>query len=196
MPALQLTPFGYSRARVGFLWKKKAPPKPEDPLAVFDGVIRSLEQHAGEVRRSAATLLALKGELGRDEAKYRKRLAELEERIADARRAGDGKAQAILERDQRDAAKRLEETKVALAAAAGDAELLKQTAEELGRQVADLKDERLSAKARMSAGVLVTDALKAQAAQLERVLKLDAARDEVEKAHALADIYREDAKRR
>lgn len=181
---------------MGFLRKKQPPPKLDDPLAVFDGVIGSLEKQAGEVRRSAATLLALKGELARGEAKYRRRLAELEERLADARRAEDPKAQATLERDLRDTAKRLEETKTALAAAATDAELLKETAEELGRQVADLKDERLSAKARMSAGTLVTDALKAQAAQLERVLKLDAARDEVEKAHALADIYREDAKRR
>lgn len=181
---------------MGFLWKKKPPPTPEDPLAVFDGVIASLEKQAGEVRRSAATLLALKGELARDQGRYAKRLRELEERIADARRAGDEKAKAILERDVRDATRRLEETKTALATAEADASLLKETAEELGRQVSELKDERISAKARMSAGGLVTDALKAQAAQLERVLKLDAARDEVEKAHALADIYREDAKRR
>jgi len=180
---------------VGFL-KRKRPPKPEDPLAVFDEVIRSLERQAAEVRRSAATLLALKGELGRDEAKYRTRLEELEERIAEARRANDAKAQAVLERDQRDAARRLEETRAALATATADAELLKQTAEELGRQVEELKDERRSAKARLSAGALVTDALKAQAAQLDRVLKLDAARDEVERAHALAEIYREDARRR
>ncbi|MCC6336370.1 MAG: hypothetical protein IT380_20585 [Myxococcales bacterium] len=178
---------------MGFFWKKAPPKKPEDPLAVFDGVISALERQAAEVRRSAATLLALKGELSRDEAKYRRRLAELDERLSDARRADDAKAQATLEKDKRDAVRRLEESKEALGRAGSDAELLKETAEDLGRQVADLKDERLSARARMSAGVAVTEAMRAQAAQLERVLKLDAARDEVEKAHALADIYREDA---
>jgi phage shock protein A len=180
---------------VGFL-KRKAPTKKlEDPLAIFDAAIASLEQQAGEVRRSAATLLALKGELMRDEEKQRRRLKELDSRLADAVRAGDAKAQATLEKDRRDATHRLEETAVALARVTEDAELLKETAEELGRQLSELKDERLSAKARMSAGVAVTEALRAQAAQLDRVLKLDAARDEVERAHALADLYREDAKK-
>ncbi|MEW5737796.1 MAG: hypothetical protein AB1938_02660 [Myxococcota bacterium] len=177
---------------MGF-FKKKPPKKPEDPLAVFDSVIASLERQAGEVRRSAATLLALKGELSRDEAKYRRRLEELDARLLEARRADDAKAQATLEKDRQDAARRLDETKEALARTMGDAQLLKETAEDLGRQVAELQDERLSAKARLSAGVAVSEAMRAQAAQLERVLKLDAARDEVERAHALADIYREDA---
>ena len=180
---------------MGFFTKKKAPKKPEDPLAVFDQVIASLSRQAAEVRRSAATLLALKGELSRDQSRYQKRLTELDERRSDAQRLEDAKASATLERDRLDAQRRLEETKVALARAVSDAELLKETAEQLGRQVAELEDERLSAKARMSAGVAVTEALKAQAAQLERVLKLDAARDEVEKAHALAELYREDVKR-
>lgn len=180
---------------MGFFTKKKAPKKPDDPLAVFDQVIASLSRQAGEVRRSAATLLALKGELSREQARYQKRLKELEDRRADARRAEDSKAELTLEKDRIDAQRRLDETKEALARAVSDAELLKETAEQLGRQVSELEDERLSAKARMSAGVAVTEALKTHAAQLERVLKLDAARDEVEKAHALAELYREDVKR-
>jgi hypothetical protein len=180
---------------VGF-FKKKQPPKPEDPLAVFDGVIASLEQQAAQVRRSAATLLALKGELTREQARSEKRLAELSSRLEQAQAADDGKAVATLQRDRHDAERRREETDRALATAVADAALLLETAEGLGRQLQDLRDERLSAKTRMSTGGLVTDALRAHAAQLERVLKLDAARDEVEKAHALADIYREDATRR
>jgi phage shock protein A len=181
---------------VGFFTKKRAPTRTDDPLAVFDGVIASLERQAAEVRRSAATLLALQGELARDEARQQQRLADLEARHGEAEQAGDGKAAATLERDRHAVQRRLAEARAALAAVARDAELLKDTAGALAQQVSELKDERLSAKARMSTGALVTEALKAKAAQLERVLKLDAARDEVERAHALAELYRDDAKRR
>lgn len=179
---------------MGFLWKKKAPPrKPEDPLAVYDGVIEALERQAGEVRKSAATLLALKGELGRDLARYQRRLEQLAERLVEARKGGDARAEATLEQDEREAERHLAQTRDALSTAEADATLLKATAEDLKRQVEELKDERLSARARLKAGGLVTDAMRAQVAEVERVLKLDAARDEVEKAHALAELYREDA---
>lgn len=182
---------------MGFLWKKKAPPpKPQDPLAVYDGVLEALERQAGEVRKSAATLLALKGELGRDVARYQKRLEQLGERLSEARRGGDARAETTLEKDQREAERHLAQTRDALATAEADATLLKDTADDLKRQVEELKDERLSAKARLKAGGLVTDAMRSQVAEVERVLKLDAARDEVEKAHALAELYREDAQKK
>jgi hypothetical protein len=87
----------------------------------------------------------------------------------------------------------LEKTREALANAETNATLLLEVAESLGREVAELKAERQSARARLSAGVEVTEALRTRAAEFERVMKLDAARDEIERAQALADLYREDA---
>ena len=47
-------------------WKKKdAKKKPADPPAAFDQLIEDLERQGAEIRKSAATLLALKGDLSR-----------------------------------------------------------------------------------------------------------------------------------
>ncbi len=176
----------------GFFKKKSALAKKElDPLAAFDVVIASLERQGGEVRKSAATLLALRSELNRDVVKYGKRIAGIEERLP--RAEGDLAAEKTLRRDLHEAKRLLEKTHEALAQAEGNAKLLMDAAEELGKQLVELQEERQSARARLSAGVMVSDALKAQVASFDRLMKLDAARDEVEKAHALAELYREDA---
>lgn len=175
----------------GLFKKKAAPAKPADPLAVFDAVIASLERQGAEVRKSAATLLALRSELNRDEEKYERRLTATRQRLD---RAGDdAKAQKTLARDLAEAQQLISTTKEAHAQAEANAKLLMEAAEELSRQLAELKEERQSARARLSAGVMVSEALRAQVANFDRVLKLDQARDEVEKAHALAELYREDA---
>lgn len=183
---------------MGFLFgRKKKPvekPKP-DPLAAFDEMIAALERQAGEVRKSAATLLAVRGELNRDVAKYQVRLDDLASRSVEAARNGDAKAERTFKRDTEEAARQLEKTKEALASAEANAQLLVEKAEEIGRQVVELKDERQSAKVRFSAGVAVSETLRAQIAEFDRQMKLDAARDEIEKAHALAELYREDVKR-
>lgn len=178
---------------MGFLWKRRAKAPPLDPLATFDGVIAALERQAGEVRRSAATLLAFRAELEREVAKQRDRLRAFEARLAEAERLGDDTAMATLGGDRDEARRRITEGEASLEGVASDARLLKETATSLARQVESLREERLGAQARMATGALVTEAMKAQAAQVERLLKLDAARDEIERAHALADIYREDA---
>ncbi len=176
----------------GFFKKKPAVKKEEtDPLAVFDAVIASLERQGGEVRKSAATLLALRAELARDQDKYGKRIGDLEARLP--RAEGDVSAEKTLRRDLLEAKRLLERTNEAHAQAETDARLLMETAESLGRQLAELQEERQSARARLSAGLMVSDALKQQVAGFDRLMKLDAARDEVEKAHALAELYREDA---
>lgn len=183
---------------MGFLpfSRKKKPDAPKaDPLAAFDDMIAAVERQGAEVRKSAATLLALRGELSRDVAKYQHRLEELAERKIEAGRNGDAKAERTFTRDTEDAARRLESSKEALAHAEANAQLLVEKAEELAKQVAELKDERQSAKARLSAGVAVSETLRAQIAEFDKQMKLDAARDEIEKAHALAELYREDVKR-
>ncbi len=177
----------------GFFRKKPPAPKaPLDPLAVFDGVIESLERQAGEVRKSAATLLALRGELTRDVERYSKRMAELASRVETAASQGDAKVERALRRDADEAATLKANSEAALTQAQTDASLLLEAGETLAAKVAELKAERLSAKARVAAGHTITATLT-QVEEFDRVLKLDAARDEVERAHALAELYREEA---
>lgn len=175
----------------GFFKKKPTPPKPADPLAVFDAVIASLERQGAEVRKSAATLLALRAELARDELKYEQRVVTTQEKLE--RALGEPKIEKTLRRDLLEARQLLDRTREALAQAETNAKLLMEAAEDLSKQLAELNEERQSARARLSAGVMVSDALKDQVANFDRVMKLDKARDEVEKAHALAELYREDA---
>lgn len=172
----------------GFFKKKHA--APADPLAAFDEMIASLERQGAAARRAAATLISLRGELRRDEEKFSRRLDEL-----GGKRSDDQRVAGVLARDREDAQRMLTRTREALAEAERDSALLLEAAEHLSRQLSGLKEERQGARARLSGGVEVSAALKAQHADFERVMKLDAARDEVEKAHALAEIYRADAAR-
>lgn len=176
-------------------FKKKPSPKPSapaDPLAAYDGFIEAVERQASEVRRSAATLLALRGELTRDREKYSRRVSELGTRTREAVAKGDARAEKTLARDAVEAQAMLEASERALVLATDDAKLLLTAAEGLNAKVRELKSERQSARARLSAGQVVSAALQQQVEEFERVIALDAARDEVEKAHALADIYRDD----
>lgn len=179
----------------GFL-KRKKKVVAEDPLSAFDAMVESMERQGAELRKSAATLLTLKARFARDEDRYRAQLPELSRRIDEAAELGDAKAEEVLRRDRLATEHRLEETLKARALAEEDARLLAEAARRHVERLEALKQERVSAQARLSAGLVVSDALKAQVAEVDRVLALDAARDEVERAHALADIYREDATKR
>ena len=78
----------------GFFKKKaKVPVAPADPLEAFDAVVQSMERQGEELRRSAATLLALKAQFARDEVKYRAQQKELEARIEEAGQLGEAKAE-------------------------------------------------------------------------------------------------------
>lgn len=174
-------------------FKKKAQPKPVDPLEAYDGVLASMERQGQELRKSAATLLTLKAQFARDEARYQQQLGELGRRIEEAGELGDAKAETVLRRDLLATQRRLEETLKARAQADEDASLLTHAVTEHMKRLEDLRAERQSAQARLSAGVVVSDALRQQVEEVDRVLKLDKARDEIERAQALADIYREEA---
>lgn len=180
----------------GFLFKKKKPKEPSDPLKAYDGMIESLDRQAAQVRRSAATLLALKGELSRDRERYAKRLAEVEARVTTAAAKKDERAERALRRDLEEAKEMQEQCGKALQSANDDAHVLLETAEDLARRARELKSERVSAQARFHSGQVVSGALKAQADEFERVMAIEAARDEVEKARALADIYREETEKK
>lgn len=176
----------------GFLRRKKKPSARTDPLAAYDGLLEDLERQGREVRRSAATLLALRGQLARGEEQQRSRLAQLRERIADAVAHGDVRSQITLERDAAHIEQQLASTTESLARASVDGELLLEAAGELSRQLQELQAERTTAQARLTSGLAVSQTLLQRTARVDKVLALDAARDEVERAHALAEIYRED----
>ena len=172
--------------------RKKEPSRPADPLAAFDQLIENLERQAAEVRKSAATLLALKADLVRAEERYSRRLLELTSRRATAKERCDARAVRVLEKDQAQAEDLLAGTRDSLARAESDGRLLLEAASELGDRVVELRRERESASARLTVGGLVTDALRERVARFDQALVVDAARDEIERAHALADIYREE----
>lgn len=173
--------------------KKKAPKdKPVDPVAAYDGFIESLERQASEVRKSAATLLALRGELARDRERYQRRIEDFDGRLKVAEEKGDARATRTLRKDREEAAELLDQSEKALASANEDAALLLEAAEDLAKRGRELKAERQSARARLRVGDAVSKALARRVEEFDKLLALDAARDEVEKAHALADIYRDE----
>lgn len=176
----------------GLFRKKDKKQKPADPLAAFDQLIEDLERQAAEVRKSAATLLAVKGELTRSKERYTRQLADLAQRRSVADSRGDVKSMSVLTRDQEQTEGLLKSTREALERAEEDSRLLLEAANEVGRRVVELRAERQSASARLVAGGLVTGAMRERVDRIEKVLALDAARDEIERAHALADIYREE----
>ena len=177
----------------GFLKRKRKASELKDPLAVYDGFIESLERQGAEVRKSAATLLALRGDLTRDVQKYEARAKDLTARVRVAEAKGDLAATRTLRRDLEEAVGMGEQSQKALIDANEDAQLLLEAAGDSAKRVAELKSERQSAKARLATGQVVSSALRQQVEQFDRVLALDAARDEVERARALADVYRDDA---
>jgi phage shock protein A len=172
--------------------RKKKPQPPADPIAAYDGYIEDLERQGSEVRRSAATLLALRSELSRSAERYRTQLGQLEQRLGVAGERRDARAAEVLERDRLQARKQLASTEEALTRAETDGQLLVEAAKEITDQLTELKAERTHARARLAAGLVVTDAMRERAERIGKVLALEAARDEVERAHQLAEIYREE----
>lgn len=176
----------------GFWKRKKKEEEPADPLAVFDQLIEDLERQGAEIRKSAATLLALKGDLSRSVERYSRRLEDIASRKEVAASRGDSKSEAVLERDRAQAQALMESSRESLERAEQDSKLLLEAANDVAARVLELRTERESASARLTAGGMVTQALREQVARVEKVMALDAARDEIERAHALAEIYREE----
>ena len=176
-----------------FRRKPKAKPLPKDPIAAFDAVLEQLDRQGSEVRKSAAALLASRGELQRSLERYARQEEEIAQRIQTAAGRGDARAEKVLGKDLDQVRAKARQSEEALAKVGGDAELVLELARSLAEQSAALRDERNSARARLDAETLLTGALTERAARIEQVLAVDAARDELERAHALAEIVREDA---
>ena len=131
-------------------------------------------------------------DLSRAVERYTLRLEDLAGRYAVAASRGDAKSMSVFERDRAQAAALLESSRESLERAEQDSQLLMEAASDLGARVSELRVERESASARLTVGGLVSEAMRERVERFEKVLAVDAARDEIERAHALADIYREE----
>ncbi len=184
--------FGFGKKKKKSSTRGAAPPA--DPMALYDELLFALEQRGEQTRRSAATLLVARGELSDLVEKSRAQLQALEARLAKARELGDRRATEVLAADVAQAQATLAEAEAQLAARIEDVELLTEGARELSRRLASLRAERASARVKLAAGGAVVESLRQEIDDFSRSLKLDRARDEVEKAHALAEVYREEAR--
>lgn len=179
-----------------WFWKRKKKAS-ADPLAAFDEALDAFQTRGVEVRKAAATLLAMRAELGRQVERLGGQLKALQERADRAAAARDVSAADALGQDQVHTRRLLQAAEEGLARTEVDGTLLTDAARELRTQEEDLRAERTAAEARLRAGnaQVAVGQLTAPLAWAYAV-KLEAARDEVEKAHALAEVYRESRRSR
>jgi hypothetical protein len=179
-----------------FRRKRAPPPQEEGPLAAYDRAVAELERQSAQVRRSAATLLSLKGELSRQLEEAERQERAVAEKLAIARQRRDSRAESVLTEDHGTARTRAAQARQLSASASEDAQVLTEAAKELGRELQSLLAEREEARLRLAAGHALVGALKERHLGIRQTLALDAARDEVELAHQLARVYLEDRRSR
>ena len=165
-------------------------------LLAFDIRIDELTRRASDLRLSAATLLASRGELerGRDAANERAR--QHRRRADEAKKAGDAQAQAVLLADTENTETEARGFAEQLVKLDEDARALADTSRSVEAELASLRQELAAAEARLTAAKAVTGASRALAEKADQIAALDEARDGVEQAKALADVYREDLQRK
>src|SRR5579871_3164466 len=146
--------------------KEQAPA--ESPLVAYDRLVEDLERQGAAVRKSAATLLALRGDLERDRDRNRRRMEDIQRRADVAASKGDAAAERVFRRDEHQSAKLLEAAEEALQQAEADAALLIEAAEELSERLAELNAERSGARARLAAGRVVTQVMKERYPRFEQ----------------------------
>jgi hypothetical protein len=176
-------------------WKKRAVDG-KGGLAAFDEALELLEKRGAELRRAAATLLATRAELQRRVDRLGEQLKDIKQRAETARIGRDLAGAQTLEADESDLRRLLHGAEEGLARADADASLLTEAAGELKNRQLQLQEERLLAQARVRAGEAVALAQRSAGLEWALTLRLEEARDEVEKAHALAAVYRENRGKR
>ncbi|HLT31403.1 MAG TPA: hypothetical protein VK013_15300 [Myxococcaceae bacterium] len=163
----------------------------EDPLQTYDRLINELERQGTTFRQGAATLLSLRTELREALDTARAQSADVEGRLGLARGRPDARAVAgALEGDLRDLKHRVAELDQQLARADADAALLLEGARAIQEDLKRLQAERDHARHTLTVDHTVSTTLRARVERLEASPMLEAARDEVTRAHALAEIYR------
>jgi phage shock protein A len=197
---------------MGFRWFRRREPPAPDPIAAYDDLVSDLESEAAELRRAAATLLTARARLGRELEQAQKAAQQLRTRAAQAAVAGgsrssrprpanevrvepraDAAAAEVLRRDAERLDRQAEGLREALAQTDVDVDQLKEAAVRVTSQVEQLRNERELARARFTAGTaLAAEAMRSRADRVRRLVAVDAARDEVERAHALAEVWRDE----
>lgn len=176
-----------------FLRRKK---QPEDPLAAYEARIDALAERAQLLRKSAATLLAVRRDLDRKLAALEAAERELKARQDQALRAGDPEVVRVLKEDLQRLGRDRDPVLEQREKVARDAADLSEAVQHVEAESETLQRERDGARVALAAGQAVLGARPALVDDVGAQLRLEQARDEVEKAHALAEIYREDALRR
>jgi SMC interacting uncharacterized protein involved in chromosome segregation len=163
------------------------------PVEAFDLRIDTLGARAAALRKSAATLLTVRRDLDRKLDALGKHLEAARGQRDRALRERDGEAAAVLATDQarfeRDHTYLLEQK----AKVSTDAEALTEAVKAVEAEAEALRRERDGARVQLEAAHVVVQTRTAVDDRVDQLMQLDAARDEVERAHALAEIYREDA---
>lgn len=162
-------------------------------LETYDRAIDALEHQAARVRRSAASLLALRADLIRAVTTTRSRREVLVARKMDANAQGASSLARTLSRD----AEELEgHVSVALAQQARveeEVRLLLASAASLQQELEALRRERADAAVILQAGhALTTTSGEARRLPVTQLLALDAARDEIARVEALLALWKEE----
>jgi phage shock protein A len=187
-----MNPFGWLKKR----FTRKAKVGRDPLLRVFDERVDELERRAAELRLSAATLLATRGDLERGKLAADARAAQCRTRSDQAKKSEDAHGQAVLVADAEAATTEAEGFAKQMMQVDEDARAITETVRKLESELASLRQERAGAEARLTAAAAVTGASRALAEKAYQIRELDEARDGVEKAKALADVYREDLSRK
>jgi phage shock protein A len=179
-------------------WFKKrigrSPPEAEDPVKAFDQRLDTLGARASELRRSAATLLAARGEI--DRAIVAAKDAEQQARARLAQAAGRADIAAVLEADAARAVERQQALKEQREKLETEAKSLAETVGKVEADAEVLRREREAVQARWASSRTVGEASnKVLVDSFSELAALERARDEVERAQALAEITREDLAR-
>ncbi|HUM13546.1 MAG TPA: hypothetical protein VLT82_21545 [Myxococcaceae bacterium] len=178
---------------MAFRWFRRRPTPAPDPIAAYDDLVSDLAGEAAELRRAAATLLTVRARLGRELAGMEQVGRTLRDRADRARAGGDLRAAEVLQADALREDGRASALREELTRTDSDVEQLEEAARRVADQVDRLRQERELAAARLTAGTaLASEALRSRSDRIRRLVAVDAARDEVERAHALAEVWRED----
>jgi phage shock protein A len=178
---------------MGFRWFRRRPAPAPDPLAAYDDLVSDLAGEAAELRRAAATLLTARSRFGRELSGMEQVARTLRDRADRARAGGDGRTAEVLDADAHREDHRAEGLREELARTETDVAQLEEAARRAVEQVDRLRSERDLAAARLTAGTaLAAEAQRSRADRIRRLVAVDAARDEIERAHALAEVWRED----
>ena len=179
---------------MAFRWfRRRRPPPPPDPIAAYDDLVSDLDAEAAELRRAAATLLTVRARLERQQSQGETTARALRDRADQARGRGDAHALEVLTADVQRLRRQGDGLAESLARTEADVAALKEAAGRVAEQVERLRAERDLAAARFTASsTLAAEAQRSRADRVRRLVAVDAARDEVERAHALAEVWRED----